>query len=131
MKRINRMVSILSMIERGGKVTPKGLAEHFSASERSIYRDIKDLITDFPIHFDDEKGSYRFVEGYSLKKLDLTTDEVKAMLASKGVVSKLGTGLSKAYGSLMCKIKTEAGQKTGRRFQNANHTLLVRHRSSR
>ena len=80
MKRINRMVSILSMIERGGKVTPKGLAEHFSASERSIYRDIKDLITDFSIHFDDEKGSYRFVEGYSLKKLDLTTDEVKAIL---------------------------------------------------
>ncbi len=36
MKRINRMVSILSMIERGGKVTPKGLARPFGVCENAI-----------------------------------------------------------------------------------------------
>ena len=48
LKRINRMVGILSMIDGRERVTPKGLADHFGTSERSIYRDIKALLVDFP-----------------------------------------------------------------------------------
>jgi predicted DNA-binding transcriptional regulator YafY len=51
MKRINRMVAILGKIDRGDKVTPKGLAGHFGVSERTIYRDMEALIVDFPIFY--------------------------------------------------------------------------------
>lgn len=120
LKRINRMVGILSMIDRGGKVTPKGLAEHFGTSERSIYRDIRDIIVDFPIRFDEEKGSYRFVDGYSLKKVDLSPNEVRAVLVSKAAVAKLGKGVANAYDGLMKKIRAETGCKTGQRLHAAS-----------
>lgn len=118
LKRINRMVGILSMIDRGGKVTPKGLAENFGTSERCIYRDMKALIIDFPIRFDKEKGSYKFADGYSFRKVDLSTNEVRAVLVSKAAVAKLGKGVASAYDGLMKKIKAETGCKTGQRLQS-------------
>jgi predicted DNA-binding transcriptional regulator YafY len=120
LKRINRMVGILSMIDRGGKVTPKGLAGHFGASERSIYRDIRDLVVDFPIRFDDEESSYRFVDGYSLKKIDLSPNEVRAVLVSKAAAAKLGKGVASAYDGLMKKIRSETGCKTEQRLRSAS-----------
>jgi len=118
LKRINRMVSILSMIDGRERVTPKGLADHFGTSERSIYRDIKALLVDFPIRYDEEKGSYRFVDGYSLKKVDLSPNEVRAVLVSKAAVAKLGKGVANAYDGLMKKIRAETGCKTGQRLQS-------------
>ena len=57
LKRINRMVGILSLIDRSGKVTPKGLAEKFAVAERTIYRDMESLSADFPIYFNEAIGS--------------------------------------------------------------------------
>ena len=37
MKRVNRMVEILSLIDKGGKVTAKVLAERFGVVERTVY----------------------------------------------------------------------------------------------
>jgi len=50
--RINRLVSILGMIDKGKSATPRGLAEHFGVSEQTIYRDMRVLDLDYPIRFD-------------------------------------------------------------------------------
>jgi predicted DNA-binding transcriptional regulator YafY len=118
MKRINRMVGILSMIDRGGKVTPKGLAERYGVAERTVYRDIGALVVDFPILFDEERGSYRFSEGYSLRKINLSSDEVRAVLVSKAAVAKLGKGIASAFDGLMKKLTFETGCKTGQRLHS-------------
>ncbi len=52
------MVGILSMIDGRERVTPEGLADHFGTSERSIYRDIKALLVDFPIRYDEEMAFF-------------------------------------------------------------------------
>ena len=118
-KRINRLVEILSIIDRRTKATPKGLAEHFGVSEQTIYRDMRVLVVDYPIRFDHDHGSYRFEDGFSLKKVDLSANEVRALLVSKAAVGKLGKGVAQAYESLLKKIKDEAGCKTGAQLRSA------------
>ena len=103
LKRINRMVAILSLIDRGENATPKGLAEHFTVHVRSIFRDLDALSSDFPIYFDEAANSYKFTEGYSLRKINLSQNEVRAILVSKAAVAKLGDGVAKAYDGLMKK----------------------------
>jgi len=117
-KRINRMVEILGLIDSGKAITPKGLAKHFGVAERTIYRDMACFPSEYPLYFDEEHGSYRFTAGYSLKKIDLSPDEIRAVLASKAVVSKLGHGVSKAYQGLMNKIKAGSSQTTGQRIKD-------------
>lgn len=119
LKRLERLVEILRMIDRGETVTPKGLAAHFGITDRTIYRDILILQTDFPIAFDYERNSYCFSEGYSLKKIDLLPDELRAMLVSKALFTRLGGGVSDAFDHLMSKLKTEAGKKTVLRMKSA------------
>lgn len=65
LKAINRMVNMLMLIERG-RCRRRELTEEYGVSERTISRDINTLSMDFPIYYDNERGSYRFVEGYSL-----------------------------------------------------------------
>lgn len=119
-KRLERFVEMLSMIDRGEAVTAGSLAAHFGVAERTIYRDIGVLnVSGFPIYFDEEKGSYRFPEGYSLKKIDLSQDELRAMLVSKALFTRLGAGVSDAFDHLINKLKTEAGKKTVLRMKSA------------
>ena len=117
--RINRLVGILSLIDKGSRVTPRSLAEHFGVSEQTIYRDMRVLVIDYPIRFDSEHGSYRFADGYSLKKIDLTKNEIKAVLASKAILQKLGTGISTAFDGLVKKVQDEASCRTGKRLAGA------------
>ena len=117
LKRINRMVNILSMIDRREHATPKGLAEHFGVHIRTIFRDFKALVIDFPVYFDETSNTYRFTEGYSFRKINLSPDEVRAILFSKAAVAKLGDGVVKAYDGLIKKISTETGCKTNQRLQ--------------
>lgn len=119
LKRLERFVEMRSMIDRGETVTAKSLAAHFGVAERTIYRDIGVLAIDFPIDFDYERNSYCFSEGYSLKKIDLSPDELRAMLVSKALFTRLGGGVSDAFDHLMNKLKTEAGKKTVLRMRSA------------
>ena len=112
------MIAILSLIDRGENATPKGLAEHFNVHVRSIFRDLDALSSDFPIFFDDTANSYRFSEGYSFRKINLSINEVRAILVSKAAVAKLGDGVAKAYDGLMKKINSETGCKTNERMQS-------------
>lgn len=84
LKRLNRMVGILSMLDRGEHSTTKGLAEHFGVTARTIFRDLEALGIDFPVYLDETTNSYRFAEGYSLRKINLSTNEIRALLVSKG-----------------------------------------------
>ena len=62
-KRINRMVEILGLVDSGKAITPKGLAKHFGVAERTIYRDMACFPSEYPLYFDEERGSYRFTTG--------------------------------------------------------------------
>ena len=114
-KRLNRLVEMLRMIDKNDKITARDFAEHFGIAERTVYRDLTALEgAQFPIYFDEERGSYRFIEGYTFKKIDMTLDEIRAVLATQAVVSKLGGKISTGFGNVLKKIKSTAGPRAGK-----------------
>ncbi|HCL6648710.1 TPA: YafY family transcriptional regulator [Raoultella ornithinolytica] len=81
-RRADRLFQIVQIL-RGRRLTTAGLlAERLGVSERTIYRDIRDLsLSGVPV--EGEAGSgYRLLAGYTLPPLMLTTQESEALVAA-------------------------------------------------
>ena len=119
-KRLNRLVEILRIMSSSKKMTVRDFQDHFGISDRTVFRDMAALQEAyFPVYLDSELGTYRFADDFSFKKIDLTKNEIRALLASRAVVSKLGAGVSTAFDNLMKKVQTDTGCKTQQRISNA------------
>jgi predicted DNA-binding transcriptional regulator YafY len=60
-------------------------------STRSLRRYLATLSeAGFPWHYDRERGSYVFERGYSLRRMELSGNEVLGLLALKGIATSLG-----------------------------------------
>ena len=60
-KKLHRLLSMLRNRDKRQQCTLKTLTEEFGTTERSIYRDLKDLDTaGFSITFDRENNTYWF-----------------------------------------------------------------------
>ena len=80
MRPADRLFQILLMLRHGRIVTAAALAEALSVSERTIYRDIADLVqSGAPI--DGEAGvGYRLRRGYQVPPLMFSGDELEALV---------------------------------------------------
>ena len=80
-KKIFRIIRILNKLDSCGKVSTRLLAKEFNVNIRSIQRDLQLIITaGFPLVSDEEnKGEYRFFEGFSLKKMMLSEEEINRL----------------------------------------------------
>jgi len=85
-RRADRLFQIVQLIGGRRLTTAAQLAERLEVSERTIYRDIRDLsLSGVPI--EGEAGSgYRLLPGYHLPPLMFTPDEVEVMFAALGMV---------------------------------------------
>jgi len=62
-------MTLLKKLDARESITASQLADEFSVTERSIYRYLETLqIAGYPIYFDRELKSYRFVESYKLQQ---------------------------------------------------------------
>lgn len=90
MRRADRLFQIVQLL-RGGRLTrARDLAENLEVSERTIYRDIADLIgSGVPI--DGEAGvGYVMRSGYDMPPLMLTRDEIMAVMAGAKLIERMG-----------------------------------------
>jgi len=87
-RRADRLFQIVQLIGGRRLTTAAQLAERLEVSERTIYRDIRDLsLSGVPI--DGEAGSgYRLLPGYHLPPLMFTSDEVEVMFAALEMVKR-------------------------------------------
>lgn len=92
------------MLDKEGSVRTSELAEEFGVNVRSIQRDLA-LInsTGFPITSLD-KGEYRFVDGFSLKKAHLTHQEACLLSLMKEITQDLGKELEDSFKALYNKV---------------------------
>jgi predicted DNA-binding transcriptional regulator YafY len=91
--KFDSLMMILNKLDSQEKVTVESLKEDLGVSERTIFRYLKTIeVAGFPIVFDKEKGGYGFMEGYSLKKPDLSMEETLALGISKKMIRGMGTG---------------------------------------
>ncbi|TAL43682.1 MAG: YafY family transcriptional regulator [Chitinophagaceae bacterium] len=106
MNRIDRLAAILIQLQSRRLVKAKDIAEKFSISLRTVYRDVKAL-EEAGVPVIGEAGTgYRLMEGYKLPPVMFNQDEATALLtASKLVQSKTDAGISKHYTAALDKIK--------------------------
>jgi predicted DNA-binding transcriptional regulator YafY len=90
MRRADRLFQIVQYLRGGRLLTARTLADRLEVSERTIYRDIADLIgSGVPI--DGEAGfGYLMRSGYDLPPLMFTRDEVAALVAGARMVRSFG-----------------------------------------
>lgn len=103
-KKLFRFLFILNKLERAGQVTVSELADEFSVNVRTVQRDLANLSeAGFPT-YSHEKGKYKFVGGFSLKKMMLSEEESSLLVMLKELSEGLGGGFDKAFDALSSKI---------------------------
>lgn len=90
MRRADRLFQIVQYLRGGRLLTARVLADRLEVSERTIYRDIADLIgSGVPI--DGEAGiGYLMRSGYDLPPLMFTRGEIAALVAGARMVRSFG-----------------------------------------
>jgi predicted DNA-binding transcriptional regulator YafY len=107
MRRADRLFQIVSLLRRRRFVTAAWLAERLEVSERTIYRDVRDLIgSGVPIEGEAGVG-YRLGKGFELPPMMFNVDEIEALVLGARMVEAWGDeGLRRAARSVL--DKTEA-----------------------
>ena len=106
MRRADRLFRIVQLLRRRRTiVTAKQIAEKLEISERTVYRDVRDLIqAGTPI--DGEAGvGYRLQPGYDLPPLMFDKEEIQALVLGARIVAQFGDpGLARASESILGKV---------------------------
>ncbi len=90
MRRADRLFQIVQALRGGRLVTARRLAERLEVSERTIYRDIADLVgSGVPVEGAAGVG-YLLREGYDLPPLMFTRDEIVALVAGARLIRAWG-----------------------------------------
>ena len=116
MRRADRLFQIVQHLRGGRLTTAAQLAERLEVSERTIYRDIADLIgTGVPI--DGEAGvGYLMREGFDLPPLMFTRDEIVALTAGARLIRAWGgASMAAAAEEALVKIRAVLPEDAGAR----------------
>lgn len=105
-KRLSRLVAILTQLQTKRLLTATHLAERFSVSTRTIYRDIKALEqAGVPILTEEGKG-YTLMDGYKIPPVMFTEAQANALIIAEQLVLKnKDTSFIKDYSEAIDKIK--------------------------
>jgi predicted DNA-binding transcriptional regulator YafY len=106
MRRADRLFQILQFMRRRGVTTAAALAEALEVSERTIYRDIRDLVLS-GVPLDGAAGvGYRLRKGFDLPPLMFTRTELEALvLGARVVASWADPELARAADAAMARIE--------------------------
>jgi len=107
MRRADRLFQIIQFLRTRRVTTAKWLAERLEVSERTIYRDIKDLIIS-GVNIEGEAGvGYVVRRGFDLPPLMFSKEEISALtLGARIVESWADPALATAAQSVLSKIET-------------------------
>lgn len=105
-KRLSRLTAILTQLQTKRLLTATELADKFSVSIRTIYRDIRALEqAGVPIVAEDGKG-YTIMEGYRVPPVMFTEAQANALITAEQLVLKnKDTSFIKDYKEAIDKIK--------------------------
>lgn len=112
MRRADRLFQIIQLMRRHRVITAGTIARELEVSERTIYRDIRDLVgSGVPI--DGEAGvGYMLRKGFDLPPLMFTADEVEAMVLGTRVVTSWGdAALARSAASALARVEAALPEK--------------------
>jgi predicted DNA-binding transcriptional regulator YafY len=119
--KFDRLLKIVNLLDRDKNCSLERLAQELGVTRRSIFRYLASLQeVGFPVYFDEGHRTYRFNEGFRLKKALLETDEILALALAKKMLPFLGSQLDQAMDKLERKLlETAAPSAAGRRLATA------------
>ncbi len=122
MRRADRLFQIIQFLRTRRVTTASWLADRLEVSERTIYRDIKDLMTT-GVNIEGEAGiGYVVRKGFELPPLMFSEEEIKALtLGARIVESWSDKSLATAAQSALSKIETVLPKD---KRKDLNNTLL-------
>lgn len=88
MRRADRLFQIVRLLQRKRATTSAQLAEHLEVSERTIYRDVQDLIGSGVAIRGEAGVGYRLERGFELPPLMFTREEVEALVLGMRMVEQ-------------------------------------------
>lgn len=105
-KRLSRLVAMVTMLQTKRMLVAGELAEKFSVSIRTIYRDIRALEqAGVPVLTEEGKG-YTLMEGYRMPPIMFTENQANALiLAEQLVLKNKDTSFIRDYSEAIDKIK--------------------------
>lgn len=106
-KRLSRLTAILTQLQTKRLLTATQLADKFSVSVRTIYRDIRALEqAGVPIITEEGKG-YILMEHYRLPPITFTESEANALITAEQIVLKnKDASFVETYSEAIAKIKS-------------------------
>lgn len=107
MRRADRLFQIIQFLRTRRVTTAAWLAERLEVSERTVYRDIKDLITS-GVNIEGEAGvGYVVRKGFDLPPLMFSREEISALALGASIVESWSDpALATAAKSVLSKIET-------------------------
>ncbi len=126
MRPADRLFQIITLLRHGRVVTAAALAVALEVSERTIYRDIADLVkSGAPI--DGEAGvGYRLRRGYQVPPLMFTGDELEALAVGANLARAWGdAALGRAAESALARIQAVLPRALDQRLETSGRRFLV------
>lgn len=97
MKRIDRLVAILTLLQSNKFVTAEFIAEKYEISVRTVYRDLKSLgEIGVPIAFEPNEG-YMILQGFFLPPVLFTSEEANAIILITKLSDKFADKTTKKH----------------------------------
>lgn len=124
MRRADRLFQIVQLLRRDRISTAAKLAAELEISERTLYRDIADLMAS-GVPIESEAGvGYRLPPRFDLPPMMFTVDEAEALLLGARMVAAWGDPALKEAAATLLR-KTEAVLPTGKRSRLADLPFVV------
>ena len=101
--KIQRLMYIANELDNG-EIRVSSIANSLGVSVRTIQRDIQILESGGFAISPLSRGTYSFVDGFSLKKLKITCEEFAMLAVFSDIANALGDKFSKTYSSLKNKV---------------------------
>ena len=126
-KRLSRLTAILTILQTKRLLTASELANKFSVSTRTIYRDIKALEqAGVPILTEDGKG-YSLMEGYRIPPVMFTESEANALITAEQLILKnKDASFVKEYTEAINKIKSVLRNNTKEKANLLSNRIVFR-----
>jgi predicted DNA-binding transcriptional regulator YafY len=106
MRRADRLFQIVQRLRRRGVTTARSLAETLEVSERTVYRDVQDLIRSGVPILGEAGVGYALPRGFDLPPLMFTEEELEALvLGARMVESWADPQLARAAQDVLSKVE--------------------------
>ncbi len=107
MNRIDRLMAILTMLQSKKFMPAERIADKFSISIRTVYRDVKALTEiGVPVSFENGRG-YFIVQGYFLPPVSFTNEEANALILMESITARFSDqSIQKHYETALNKIRS-------------------------